>query len=62
MQYVLLIYQGTVWARLSELSEADKRSIGAEYAEINEMPGITPGLPLGYPAMPPPSGFGRVRR
>jgi hypothetical protein len=47
MQYVLLIYPG--WATLSGLSEDDKRSIGAEYAAINDAPGITPGFPLGLP-------------
>jgi hypothetical protein len=61
MQYVLLIDQGTVWARLSELSEANKRSIGAEYADQQDARDH-PGLPLGYPAMPPPFRFGRVRR
>jgi len=49
MQYVLLIYQGTNWARLPDLSEDEKKSIGAEYAAINETPGLTPGAPLGLP-------------
>jgi hypothetical protein len=49
MQYVLLIYQGTNWARLPDLSEDDKKSIVAEYAAINNSPGVTPGLPFGLP-------------
>jgi hypothetical protein len=50
MQYVLLIYQGAAWERLSDLSDGEKQSIGAEYAAIGQTPGITPGLPLGLPA------------
>lgn len=49
MQYVLLIYQGSAWGRLSDLSESEKESIGAEYAAINQTPGVTPGLPFGLP-------------
>jgi hypothetical protein len=49
MQYVLLIYQGSIWANLSSLSEDQKRSIGGEYAAITNTPGITPGPPLGLP-------------
>jgi hypothetical protein len=49
MQYVLLIYQGTNWARLPDLSEDDKKSIVAEYAAINNSPDVTPGLPFGLP-------------
>jgi hypothetical protein len=49
VQYVLLVYQGTNWARLPDLSEDDKRSLGAEYAAINNAPGVSPGLPLGLP-------------
>ena len=47
MQYVLLVYQGTNWARLPDLSEDDRKSLVAEYAAINNSPGATPGLPLG---------------
>jgi hypothetical protein len=49
MQYVLLIYQGSGWGRIPDLSADEKKSIGAEYAAIGETPGITPGLPLGVP-------------
>src|SRR5262249_14409409 len=48
VQYVLLIYQGSAWASLPHLSE-EKKSIGADYAALNETPGVTPGLPLGLP-------------
>src|SRR5262249_35784011 len=48
-KYVLLIYQGTGWANLSRLSEEEKRSIGEEYAAINNTAGVTPGAPLGLP-------------
>lgn len=54
MQYVLLIYQGTTptpsapeaW---STLSEAEQKAIYADYAALNKVPGVTPGLPLGLP-------------
>ena len=49
MQYVLLIYQGTAWADLPNRSAEEKESLVAEYAAINEAPGVTPGLPLGLP-------------
>jgi hypothetical protein len=49
MQYVLLIYQGTFWGALSDLSEDERKALVAEYGEINHAPGVTPGLPLGLP-------------
>jgi hypothetical protein len=54
MQYVLLIYQGAAWAPLTELSDEDKESIGAEYAVTN-----TPG---GYPRPPARTSSGRHDR
>jgi hypothetical protein len=54
MQFVMLIYQGTTplpntqaW---SSLSEDEQRAIYADYAALNDAPGLTPGLPLGLPA------------
>jgi hypothetical protein len=51
MQYAMLIYQN--WAHFSEdglnLSEEERKEIGAEYAELGETSGVTPGLPLGLP-------------
>ena len=49
MQYVLLIYQGSTWDRLPDLTGEQKASIGAEYAAINTTSGVTPGPPLGLP-------------
>jgi len=53
MKFVLLIYQGTtplpgsdLWRRLSE---AERKKIYADYAELNDTIGIAPGLPLGLP-------------
>jgi hypothetical protein len=53
MQFVLLIYQGTTPLPNSEawssLSQDEQRSIYADYAALNNTPGLTPGLPLGLP-------------
>ncbi len=54
MQYVLLIYQGTTPASSGQeawatVPDDEKAAIGAEYAAINQVSGITPGLPLGLP-------------
>src|SRR5262245_18314863 len=49
MQYVLLSYQGAKWASRPDLAEDEKKSIRAEYAALNETPGLTPGAPLGLP-------------
>src|SRR5262249_51234404 len=49
MQYVLLIYQGTAWADIPTRSAEERESFVAEYAAINALPGVTPGLPLGLP-------------
>jgi hypothetical protein len=53
MKFVLLVYQGTTplpgsggWSRLSE---SEQRQIYADYAAINQTPGLSPGLPLGLP-------------
>jgi hypothetical protein len=53
MQFVLLIYQGTTPTPTTEgwkaFSEDEKKRIYAEYAELNNTPGVTPGLSLGLP-------------
>jgi hypothetical protein len=53
MQYVLMIYQGSTplpgtdeWAALSE---DEQQAVYKAYGEINQTPGVTPGLPLGTP-------------
>ena len=53
MQFVLLIYQGTTplpntdaW---SSLSQEEQHAIYADYAALNDTPGLAAGLPLGLP-------------
>lgn len=55
MKYVLLIYQGPTPTlpgsdRWKALPEAEQKAIYADYAQINQAAGVTPGLPLGLPA------------
>lgn len=54
MKFVLLVYQGTTPVPGAEswkaLSDAEKKQIYADYAELNKAAGITPGHPLGLPA------------
>jgi len=53
MKGVLLIYQGTTplpgTDRWKALSTAEQKQIYADYAALNETPGMSPGLPLGLP-------------
>jgi hypothetical protein len=53
MQYALLIYQGTTplpnTPEWSTLSKEEQRAIYADYAALNDMPNLTPGVPLGLP-------------
>ena len=53
MKYVLLVYQGTTplpgTDRWKALPAAEQKQIYADYAELNEAPGMSPGLPLGLP-------------
>ena len=53
MKFVVLVYQGTTPLpgsdRWNVLSEAQQKTIYADYAEINKTQGLTPGLPLGLP-------------
>ena len=53
MKYVLLVYQGTTplpgTERWKALSAAKQKQIYADYAALNETPGMSPGLPLGTP-------------
>jgi hypothetical protein len=54
MKFVLMIYQGTTPLPGSNawkaLPEAEQKAIYADYAAINQAPGVTPGLPLGLPS------------
>ncbi len=51
MKFVLHIYQGTTPLpgsdRWNALPEEEQRQIYADYAAINQTPGVEPGLPLG---------------
>lgn len=53
MKFVLLIYQGTTplpgGERWKTLSAAEQKQIYADYAQLDQTPGMLPGLPLGLP-------------
>lgn len=53
MQYVVLIYQGTEYApgtpAWEALSDEEKQQVYADWAELNQIPGVTPGVPMGLP-------------
>jgi hypothetical protein len=53
MKYVLLVFQGTTplpgTERWKALPDAEQKRIYADYAEVNQTPGLAPGLPLGLP-------------
>ena len=53
MKFVLLVYQGTTPLpgsdRWKALSPREQKQIYADYAELNQAPGISDGLPLGLP-------------
>jgi hypothetical protein len=53
MKYVMLIHQGTTplpgtpaW---DSLSEDEQKQVYADYAALNQTPGVTPGVPMGLP-------------
>ena len=54
MKYMLLIHQGTTptptdpeaWA---QLPEEEQQSVFAAYQQLNETPGVTPGVRMGEP-------------
>src|SRR6478672_2792032 len=49
MRYLMQIFQGEALAAWSRLSEEDQQGIAADYAELNETPGVTPGEWLAEP-------------
>lgn len=53
MNFVLMIYQGTTplpgTDRWKALSEEEQKNIYKEYQDLQNTPGITPGVPLGLP-------------
>ena len=53
MKYVMVIYQGTTptpdsqeWA---SMSEEEQKQVYADYQALNQIPGVTPGPPMGLP-------------
>jgi hypothetical protein len=49
MKYVMLVYQGGALERQSTLTEAEQQRVRADYQEINQIAGVTPGVPMGLP-------------
>ena len=53
MKYLMLIYHGTTPLPGSNsweaLPEEEQKQIYADYAALNQTPGVEPGLPLGLP-------------
>ena len=54
MRYMLLIHQGSTptpqdpeaWA---QLPEAEQQAVFADYQQLNQTPGVTPGVRMGDP-------------
>jgi len=49
MRYLMQIFQGEALAAWSRLSEEEQQGIAADYAALNETPGVTPGEWLAEP-------------
>ena len=53
MKYVMVIYQGTTPTPDSEewasMSEEEQKQVYADYQALNQIPGVTPGPPMGLP-------------
>ena len=49
MKYVMLIYQGSALERQAELTDEEQQQVWRDYQDINELSGVTPGLPMGLP-------------
>jgi hypothetical protein len=53
MQFALLIYQGSTplpnTPEWDTLPPDEQKAVYADYAALNQTPGLTPGLPLGLP-------------
>jgi hypothetical protein len=53
VKYVLLIHQGTTplpgTPEWDELTPDQQKAVYDDYAALNALPGVTPGLPLGHP-------------
>lgn len=49
MKYIVLIYQGTALEQQAALSDEEQKQVYADYASLNQTPGVTPGLPMSLP-------------
>ena len=49
MKYIVLIYQGAALERQAALSDEEQQQVYADYASLNQTPGVTPGLPMALP-------------
>ena len=49
MKYVMLIFQGDALERQAALPEEELKQVYAGYQALNEIPGVTPGVPMGLP-------------
>jgi hypothetical protein len=49
MKYAMLIYQGPALERQAELTEEEQKQVYADYEQINQTQGVTPGVPMGLP-------------
>jgi hypothetical protein len=50
MKYVMVIYQGDALEQQANLPEEEQEQVYADYKEINQLPSVTPGVPMGLPA------------
>jgi hypothetical protein len=49
MKYMLLIHQGTALETQAALPAEEQKQVYADYAQLNETPGFTPGERMGDP-------------
>jgi hypothetical protein len=49
MKYAMLIYQGDALERQAALPDEEQKQVYADYEEINQTAGVTPGVPMGLP-------------
>jgi hypothetical protein len=47
MKYIMLMYQGTAQEIQATLPEEEQKQVYADYQALNQVPGVTPGLPMG---------------
>lgn len=49
MKFVMLIYHGSALETQATLPELEQQQIYADYGALNQIPGVTPGVPMGLP-------------